>query len=152
MEVTITKPVTVNVKTLEAYLGDRFKPENLTFYDSNANDEVFGSVKELLDKFPSLERNKEVCLVIDVDNGEIINWPKGYSCEFYDIKLVDSGKYRLYDNENNLIHEYDGYVPKILDVCGGGYGDYLEFAVDANGIIENWECTDELIESFINEE
>lgn len=152
MNITITKPVTVNAKTLEVYLGNRFYPEDLTFYDSNDNVEVFETIEGLLNKFPSLEKNKEICLIIDIDSGKITNWPIGWTCEFYSIKLVDEGRYKLYDADGNIIHEYTGYVPKILEIADNGYGDYLEFAVDKNGIIEDWECNDELIENFMKQD
>lgn len=152
MNITIKKPVTVNVKTLEVYLGNRFYPEDLTFYDSNDNCEVFETIEGLLNKFPSLEKNKEICLIIDIDSGKITNWPIGWSCEFYNIKLVDEGIYKLYDADGGIIHEYYGYVPDILDISGDGYGDYLEFEVDENGIIEDWECTDKLIENFMKQD
>lgn len=153
MEITITKPVQVNVKTIEVYLGGRFDANDLTFYGATDEDiECFDNVCDLLAKFPSLEKNKEICLIIDVDSGKITNWPIGWSCEFYDIKLVDEGRYMLYDNNNEIIYEYDGYVPEILNIRGGGWGDYLEFEVDETGVIDDWECNESLIENFMEQD
>mgnify|MGYP003290179861 CR=1 FL=1 len=152
MEITITKPTQVNVKTLEAYLGNRFYAEDLVFYNTDGDSVNVETTVELLNKFPSLEKDKEICLIIDVDSGKITNWPIGWSCEFYSIKLVDEGRYKLYDDENNLIHEYDGYVPDILEIAQNGYGDYLEFEVNKNGYIEDWECTDDLIQDFMEQQ
>ena len=39
----------------------------------------------------------------------------------------------------NPITEYEGYVPNILEVNENGYGDYLNFTINSDGTIANWE-------------
>jgi hypothetical protein len=47
----------------------------------------------------------------------------------------------LNDADFNEIVSYEGYVPKMLDRRGDGYGDYLQFTINDNGYIENWEVS-----------
>ena len=44
-------------------------------------------------------------------------------------------------NDFNEVVSYDGYVPKMLDRRGDGYGDYLQFFIDERGYIQNWEVS-----------
>ena len=52
---------------------------------------------------------------------------------------VDEGVYVLYDEDMNVLAEYEGYVPNILEVNENGYGDYLNFTINEDGSILNWE-------------
>lgn len=48
----------------------------------------------------------------------------------------------LVDDKGNLLHQYDGYVPRELGV---GSGDYISFDVDAQtGQILNWKPIKEI--------
>ena len=118
MNAIIIKPIKVNIQYLEAYLGDIFV--------------------HFMDNF---------ILTINVDNGEVITWPKNSPCDFYTIKLVDTGYYVLRNDEYDLIASYDGYVPSCF---GDQYGDYLEFEIDNNSCISNWEFTQESVTEFMS--
>lgn len=93
--------------------------------------------------------------VIDIDEGRIVNWPKGTTAEvFYKsvddniIYLLDEYKNPIswFDNDEKEIFEYyEGYVPEVLDCVGEGYGDYVQMKIDENGYIENFD-KDEVIE------
>jgi hypothetical protein len=39
----------------------------------------------------------------------------------------------------NIIDEYEGYVPNILEINENGYGDYLNFTINEDGSILNWQ-------------
>lgn len=64
-------------------------------------------------------------------------------------KVSDCGFYAVIDEDGNVVHDTQGYVPSWL--FGGG--DYLEFDVDLEtGQILNWEPpTAEQIEQWKNE-
>jgi hypothetical protein len=98
-----------------------------------------------------IDRNGEKYFVlkIDVETGQVLNWPKNSPFDFYDIKIVDEGKYLLLDKNGETIAEYDGYVPTC--VGEGGYGDYLEFEIDSASNIPGWEFTQEHLDEFMKE-
>lgn len=73
---------------------------------------------------------------IDVDNGQILEWPKGEKGSLH-LKVCDQGTYVLIDREGNEIASIrDNYVPNSL--LPGSYGDYLELDIDEDGVISNW--------------
>ena len=87
------------------------------------------------------------CPVININSGQIINWPVGTTANI-SYKVCDgcqiSFKRNLnedplfYPYENGLVDHYEGYVPRILDIMGDGYGDYIQMNVDEYGNIENF--------------
>lgn len=149
MKAIIIKPTTVNIQYLEAYFGDIF----VHFYDKGITilNKTYYSLEELQKDYPDLvtDINGELnfILTINVDNGEVITWPKNSSCDFYAIKLVDTGHYVLRTDEYDLVASYDGYVPSCF---GDLYGDYLEFEIDNNSCIPNWEFTQESVTEFMS--
>ena len=56
-------------------------------------------------------------------------------------KVCDIGTYTLCDADFNEVVSYEGYVPKMLDRQGDGYGDYLQFTINDKGYIENWDVS-----------
>jgi len=88
------------------------------------------------------------CPVIDIDSGIIINWEKGKTAKIH-YKVCDCGIYSLYDDNNNLVKEIDGYVPSIMCPKENGYGDYIIMDVDENGKIDKWTP---LINDFFDED
>ena len=98
------------------------------------------------------DKYKGMCLKIDVDNGNIVNWPAniGEVC-FRNVKIQDSGVYMLTDANNTpLADNIDyRYVPKCLQIEDNGFGDYLEFEVEDNGYIKHWEFTQEDVKDLL---
>ena len=93
--------------------------------------------------FPSLVNDKdEIELLINIENGHIENWPDGKTGDFCTVKIVDTGHYELLDVAQRKLRVLDGYVPEFLSIEDKGYGDYLEFEVDAKGYIKNWKFGD----------
>lgn len=149
MNAIIIKPVRVNIQYLEAYLGDifvHFADEGITI-----SNKTYYSLEELQKDHPDLvtDINGELnfILTINVNNGEVLTWPKNSPCDFHTIKLVDTGYYVLRNDEYDLIASYDGYVPSCF---GDQYGDYLEFEIDNNSCIPNWEFTQESVTEFMS--
>ena len=73
---------------------------------------------------------------IDLDEKRIVNWPKGKTLKFTDMKVCDEGKYSIQDKDGLILAEIDGYVPNLL--LPGDYGDYLSLDIDGDGFIKNW--------------
>jgi len=77
------------------------------------------------------------CPEIDIDNGLILNWSKDTIGKIH-YKVCDDGEYSLVDSNGSIVLYYDGYVPKILDMYGESYGDYLIMLIDSDGKIDKW--------------
>jgi hypothetical protein len=93
---------------------------------------------------------------IDLESGNIINWPKGTTASTY-YKVRDEGSYALLDENHNVIHEACCYVPKILAYLDKeqhyGFGDYIILSIDADGHLKDFPQGDELkklLDDFIN--
>lgn len=93
---------------------------------------------------------------IDLETGNIINWPKGTTASTY-YKVCDDGTYALLDENHNVIHEIKNYVPKILAYLDKeeyyGFGDYIILSIDADGHLKDFPQGDELkelLDDFIN--
>jgi len=81
--------------------------------------------------------------VIELATGQILNWPSGVTADIH-YKVCDAGLYWLLDENKNRILKWKGYyVPNnILCTKRNGYGDYIIFAVQEDGIIKNWRQPD----------
>ena len=153
MKLEITRPVPVNVKYLYANLGciwHYFDDREIEF-----GDKTYESLDDILKDYPQLKGedycgDASILLKIDVDNGEVINWPKNCPFDFYDFKIIDTGKYKLLTDEGNTIVECEGYVPDILG--HNGYGDYLMFEIDENSKIIDFDFTQEDLDEFMRDE
>lgn len=88
-------------------------------------------------------------IIVDVETGAIRDWPTGIEPRDLYMKVCDQGVYSLLDEDGSVIAKLeDGYVPSCIP---GEHGDYIDFKIDANGVITNWksECdADSVRESF----
>lgn len=77
--------------------------------------------------------------LIDIDNGVIVNWPKGTTADVH-YKVCDQGEYFLLDADRNevLSLKNGSYVPNKLIPDHDGFGDYIIMQIDENGKILNW--------------
>ena len=81
-------------------------------------------------------------VTVEIDTGQILNWPKGVSLGFY-MKVCDQGSYYLKDDNFKTVAKIENdYVPN--GVIPGEYGDYIEMQINENGVIENWPKEDEV--------
>ena len=77
-------------------------------------------------------------LIIRIDDGVIIDWPEGISASFH-FKVCDAGTYHLLDeNMEKIASRLNTYVPDGLCHGDRGYGDYIIFNVNKNGVIEDY--------------
>lgn len=75
---------------------------------------------------------------IEINTGKILEWPLGQVGEFY-LKVVDEGSYYLLDENQKIVASIEqNYVPNQLLPPNDGYGDYVNFKIDENGIVTNW--------------
>lgn len=158
MELEVIRKVKVSPKTLFIYLPNY---EDKVFHDLTWHDEPvkfegveYKTIEHIEEFYPELfntNSHGEKCLVltIDVETGQVLNWPKNSPYSFFDVKIVDEGEYILLNTAGEVIAKYSGYVPE----CVGpdGYGDYLEFEIDSASNIPRWEFTQEHLDEFMKE-
>jgi hypothetical protein len=141
MKMSIYIKSEINVKKLyvKAY------PRYIQDASVNGDDELENNPKMPFMKFD--ERVKEYCweVNIDIDKGQIIDWPQGTTASIH-YKVCDEGSYELYDENDKLITSIDDYVPSIMCPKEPGYGDYIIMDIDKNGFIQDWDADDSLIE------
>ena len=64
------------------------------------------------------------------------------------LKVGDKFNCILYDENDNPIVGYDGYVPN--EIVPGRYGDYFDLEIDMDtGKILNWHCDSDALADFI---
>lgn len=148
----IFKQVEIDIKYLDVFFGRRFYPDDLEI-----NNESFKELNDIFYKYPSLKNinpdgYEDLWLRVDVDTGEVVNWPKidMEDCYIQDIKIVDEGIYVLVDSNGKRI-ETRGYVPSCLEIDDNGYGDYFEFTIQSDGKIKDWAFTQKHFDHLINE-
>lgn len=156
MELEIIRKVKVNPKTLLICIPNY---EDNVFQDLTRYDELiklegrgFTTIESIEDFYPQLfgrnrQGKKYLVITIDVETGQVVNWPKNSPYSFFDVKIVDEGEYILLDKNGEQIAGYSGYVP----ACVGyeGYGDYLEFEIDSASNIPEWEFTQKHLNEFM---
>ena len=88
--------------------------------DFGFDDELYTETY-IINKFTQYNNNenKFECL-IDIDNGVVVGYTANIEINIFD-KCVDEGTYVLYDENMNVVCEYEGYVPNILEVNENGY-------------------------------
>lgn len=161
MELEIIRKVKVSPKILFVFIPNY---ENNVFYNLSWHDEPvklngteYDSIEAIEQSYPELFNTNsygEKCFVltIDVETGQVINWPKNSPYDFFDVKIIDEGEYILLDKNCKVIAEYKGYVPDCVGCVGcDGYGDYLEFEIDSASSIPNWNFTQEHLDDFMKE-
>lgn len=86
--------------------------------------------------------NKEDQLLeymVDLKERKVLNWSykDGYLRMW--AKVRDSGTYTLLDEKMNPLWQIRGYVPnRLIPPLEDGYGDYIELAVEGDGIVVGW--------------
>lgn len=158
MKLEVIKRVKVSPKTLLVYIPDYEDAvfEGLTYQDIPMvfEGKEYTSIEAIKNDYPTLfcknNRNEDCFkLEIDVETGEVLNWPNNSPFDFYDTKIVDTGEYTLLDKNCDVIVSYRGYVP----ACVGpdGWGDYLSFEIDDDSNIPGWEFTQAHLNELMKE-
>lgn len=94
-------------------------------------------------------------IIIDIDNGKVLNWPSNFWLNTY-YKVCDDGEYVFLDkNMNEVINITDVYeqyyVPDFLSLEDEGYGDYVCINIDNEGNIEHSDIMRSRIEEYFEE-
>ncbi len=90
-------------------------------------------------------------IVIDMNTGQINDWPAGVPPRDLYMKVCDEGRYQLLASDGSkIVEEKDGYVPRFFS--DEHFGDYLIFSIDASGRITNWNVTADELAEFLTVE
>lgn len=95
-----------------------------------------------IEEYPSYNNKMEKmwCPIIDLDTGQIINWKQGTTART-NYKSRDENIVKIIDDNDNIVCEYDGYVPRFLAPDNPNWfsgEDYVEMTIDENGFIHNF--------------
>ena len=132
MKVIIDKPVEVNFTRLKISISVRYW-EDATV---NGEEDTNGDLIPLRD-------GANWCPIINIDTGMIENWEKGKTAEVH-YKCCDDGEYWLIADDGFELKYPKCYVPKILDLTGEGFGDYVIMNIDSQGEICNWNGSNDI--------
>ena len=158
MKINIIKPVEFEAKFLKVRAGVRY-PEDSEFIKVENDRKVnYISDDEENPKMPFMEveydkyGHKKFCWTptIDLENGVIINWPKGVKVHVF-YKVCDDFECTVYDEYYNEVLHYEGYVPDFMAIEEEGYGDYIDMIIDENGCIQKWNITSSDIQPLMED-
>lgn len=161
MEVYISKPVKYDIKTIVVKAVVRY-PEDADFIEEKLDDQNRPYNNYINDdaenpKMPFIEvaydsyGHKKFYWqpTIDLENGIIINWPKGVKTHIL-YKVCDEFECTIYDKNDNEVLYYEGYVPDFMAIEDEGYGDYIDMIIDENGYINDWWVTPSNIQNLVD--
>ena len=132
MKVIIDKPVEVNFTRLKISIGVR----HWEYARVNGEEDTNGDYIPLRD-------GDNWCPIINIDTGMIENWEKGKTAEVH-YKCCDDGEYWLIADDGFELKYPKYHVPKILDLTGEGFGDYVIMNIDSQGEICNWNGSNDI--------
>lgn len=132
MQLTVKQPTEIDVDAVEVLAAVRYGEEDMP------NDYPF--------------RDGDTWnVVIDIETGQIHNWPSGGPALDLHMKVTDCGTYRLLSGDRLVASLVNEYVPGFFP--GEHYGDYIIFNIDASGRITNWKAdADDVCEAFFRDE
>ena len=148
MKINIIKPVEIEAKFLKVRACVRY-PEDSEFIEAENDRKVnYISDDEENPKMPFMEVEYDKyghkkfywTPTIDLENGVIVNWPKGVKVHVF-YKVCDDFECTVYDEYDNEVLHYEGYVPDFMSIEEEGYGDYIDMIIDENGCIQKWNIT-----------
>lgn len=158
MKITILKPVEFEAKFLKVRAGVRY-PEDSEFIEVENDRKVnYISDDEENPKMPFMKVEYDKyghkkfywTPTIDLENGVIINWPKGVKVHVF-YKVCDDFECTVYDEYYNEVLHYEGYVPDFMAIEEEGYGDYIDMIIDENGCIQKWNITSSDIQQLMED-
>ncbi len=167
MKIDIVKKVSEDIKYLRATMGVRywvdceygFDFESTLYKDFPDTEEEDERIKNLtpcvVRKDIGYKENDYLELIIDIDEGKVLNWPDGF-CLNTHYKVCDDGEYVFLDKDMNevvnITKEYkEYYVPDFLSLEDEGDGDYVCIDIDGQGNIKNADLMRSRISRFFKE-
>ena len=149
MERKIKIEKTVDLATAECQIFARYwEDSEINGVEDDANNPKMPCV-ESVEHFYYGQKKLAWCPIIDLDNGRILNWCRGEVAKIH-YKSCDENVVVIKDRNGEEIKKYTGYVPRFLDPCREGFGDYVIMEIDSNGYIRDFD--NDLDDIFDDEE
>ena len=124
--ITLTRPVEYKVRWMTVDVEPRYW-----------NDAELNGREDTDGKMP-LRHGDNWRFTIDVDDGRIVDWPRGNTAKVF-YKVCDAGVYTIQDDEFKVImRRENSYVPSSLCIGENGYGDYMGLEINEDGFIQGW--------------
>ena len=86
---------------------------------------------------------------INVDNGQIQDWPKGTTATIH-YKVCDDGQYDLIGERGGVLFTCESYVPECLHSCEKRTTDYVIMDINEEGYIKDWRFGQEELDDLVN--
>lgn len=138
MEVEIEVKKVLDVKYLKCRIGARY------WEDATVN-----GVEDTDGDLIPLRNGEYWCPTIELETGIIQNWTSGVTADIH-YKSCDENEFTLLDQDNNVLHKQNSYVPDFLAINDDSFGDYVIMTVEGNGQIKDWDSKKIDFESFFN--
>lgn len=87
--------------------------------------------------------------IIDVNTGHILNWSTDKKFWVFG-KVCDEFKCKVKGIDDEVLIDYEGYVPSFMAIEDNGYGDYIDMIVEEDGTIKDWYFCQDHIDELIN--
>lgn len=161
-----------DLKKIEVYAGVRYwidcdysTDNGKTWVNCNELDDTDEESERIKGLTPNVEKHNGetykylegdyLHLTIDIDEGKVVNWPKGF-CLRTNYKICDDGLYQIIDDKGEVVWDSveSGYyyVPDFLELEDEGFGDYMYINIDGEGNIEHWDLAKERIAELLERE
>ena len=167
MKVTVNTPKEMDLRYLRATMGVRYwvncdysEDGGKTWEgDFDDTDEESERIKNLIPCVVKKDIGYKPAdyweLLIDLNEGRVINWPRGFCIKTY-FKVCDDGEYVFLDEGKNevinITKSFDQYyVPDFLALEDSGYGDYVIINIDGNGKIEHFDRMKNRIDGYFED-
>lgn len=166
MKITIKAPRECDIKYLKATMGVRYWVDckysddngqtwNTNFPDTNEESERIMKLTPCVVRKDIGYRESDYWeIVIDLDEGKVLNWPEGFCLDTH-YKVCDDGEYVFLDKDMNevvnitkIYQQY--YVPDFLAIGDDGYGDYVYIDINGDGTIKDFNKMKSEIESYFS--
>lgn len=146
MKQKIKIEITVGLAIAECQIFARYwEDSEINGVEDDANNPKMPCV-ESVEHFYYGEKILAWCPIIDLDNGRILNWSRGYVTKIH-YKSCDENVVVIKDLNGEVVKHYTGYVPRFLDPYRDGYGDYVIMEIDSNGYIRDFDnCLDDIFD------
>lgn len=132
MKITVLKPTEIEITHIRVSVPVRYADEDMP-YDYPLRDGNWWRA------------------TIDLETGQIENWPGTEEPTRFHMKVCDEGSYYLLDESRNVVASIEReYAPN--DVVPGEYGDYLIFQISTTGEITNWKTPSDFSAFFPTED
>lgn len=77
------------------------------------------------------------CPIINIENGQIVNWQIGVTANVH-YKVCDGFSCSLIGLDDEIVVDFEGYVPSFMSPSENGFGDYIIMFIDKDGYIKDW--------------